>query len=411
MKIFLTLLLVLGSSLHADSCLSKLIFRGSPLPRARSASVPQSRVSGLDTDYLTGYVQALVDMSYYEFKVRVLVEEGVVYVFNLPRNDLIAESIISFIYDIPCICCVQRIDCSCEEFISCVQEQSPDRAEALAASAAYESICIDCCQEPTVGGVWFPTNTLLFQPLFADPRQVINAASIRWNDDVIGNHVGGVVFGNDFIFFRWLDVLRWRGDADIGIEAGVFSVFDLDHIESAMVNSDFYVALLMTYAVNKWAWRLRIWHMSSHIGDEFLLANPGFDRKNVSDNGFDIFASWYPVPAVRLYLGLGDILWRDKEFYTKPFYFEWGTEIRVFGCRDKFNRLYVQPFLAMHFRCWEENNYDVDQNYALGVEWSKLRYVGQKFRIFGEYHNGYCDDGQFVKMRSNYFAIKTQIGF
>lgn len=391
--------------------LTQLLCGGPPIPRARADMVPQSHVSGVDDEYFTGYVQALVDMHFYEFQVRVLTVGGQVYVFHLPKNDLITESILHFIYDIPCVQCVTPVCESCDAFVTDLCRTDAVIGENLAQSSAYPSVCIAPCREDTVGGVWFPMNSVLFQPLVADPRQVTNAGSVRFNDSVIGQHVGGVIFGNDFIFFRWLDVLRWHGDADIGIETGVFSVFDLDHPKAGMVNSDFYVSLLLTYAVNKWSYRFRLWHLSSHLGDEFLLSNPGFERKNLSDNGIDLFASWQPTPALRLYLGLGDIIWRDKEFYTHPFYVEFGSEIRLFGCRDRFNRLYVQPFFAMHFCSWEENDFDIDQTYALGVEWSKLRYIGQKFRIFAEYHNGFCYEGQFSKLHSNYFALKTEFGF
>ncbi|MBS0645872.1 MAG: DUF1207 domain-containing protein [Verrucomicrobia bacterium] len=399
--LFLVLLNDGQSQLLADKC----------HPRCRPDTVPRTRIAGMEDEYLTGYIQGLIDLQYYEFEVRVLVSDGAVYVFNLPRNELIAASILCFIQDIPCIRCVQPICCSCDEFICELQETDPVCAEQILESSAYASICDIPPRGCGVGGVWFPPNSVLFQPLVADPRQVTNAASIRFNDSVIGQHVGAVIFGDDFIFYRWLDVLRWHGDADIGIEAGVFSVFDLDHPQACMVNSDFYVALLLTYAVNHWSWRFRLWHLSSHLGDEFLLSNPGFTRYNVSDNGVDLFVSWQPNPALRIYFGLGDILWEDDEFRTKPFYIEWGSEIRLFGCRDHFNRLYVQPFLAMHFRSWQENSFNVDQTYTLGFEWSKLRYVGRKFRIFAEYHHGYCDEGQFVQFRSNYFALKTEFGF
>lgn len=401
MRIALLFSLLVVSGLFAEEHIS----------RCRAENVPRTHITHVDDDYLTGYVQALIDLQYFEFQVRVIVNQGIVYVFNLPCNQLLADSIVCYIQDIPCLERVERVYCSCEEFVCCLKAQEDRiRADEIETSSAYESIC----RAPVycgVGGVWFPQNTVLFQPLVADPRQVTNAAAIRFNDNVIGNKVGVAMFGDDFIFFRWLDVLRWHGDADIGIEAGIFSVFDLDHPQACMVNTDYYVSLLLTYAIDRWSWRFRLWHLSSHLGDEFLLANPGYHRCNVSDNGIDLFVSLQVNPALRLYLGIGDIIWEDQEFYTQPLYIEWGTEIRLFGCRDYFNRLYVQPFLAMHFRSWEENNFNVDQTYTCGIEWSKLRYVGRKFRIFGEYHNGYCDEGQFVKLRSSYFALKTEFGF
>jgi len=378
--------------------------------RTRADNIPQAHVLDMTDEYMTGYVQALVDMHYYEFEVRTIFRQGTVFVFNLPRNELISTSILCFIYDIPFIQCVQRVNCCPQEFICALAVSDPGAAKEIAASEAYLSmLTVPKCSQ--IRGIWLPQNTLLFQPLVADPRQPTNGAAIRLNDRVVGKHVGVAEFGGDFILLRLIDTLWWPGDMDIGIEAGIFSVFDLDHVKACMFNTDFFVAALLTYALDRWSFRYRWWHMSSHVGDEFLLSNPGFDRRNLSDEGMDLFASYQLGQAIRLYGGVGYIYSRDKEFPEHPLYFEWGAEIRVFGCRDWFDKLYIQPFLAMHFRSWEEHHFTLDQNYALGVEWSKLQGVGRKFRLFLEYHNGFCREGQFARHRSDYTALKVEYGF
>jgi len=381
------------------------------VPRTRSDNIPQTHVADMCDEYLTGYIQALVDMSYYEFEVRTIVRGGVVYVFNLPNNELIASSILCFIYDIPCVNCIQRVSCCTNDFIAALGQSDPVAAREIAVSQSYLSMCQNPADKCSIKGIWLPQNTVLFPPLIADPRQVTNGASLRFNDKVVGKHVGAVFFGDDFIFLRLKDVLCFHGDMDLGIEAGIFAVFDLDHPEACMFNTDFYVAALASYAFDRWAFRFRFWHLSSHIGDEFLIAHPDFDRRNLSDEGLDLFVSYQFGRAVRVYAGVGYIWDRDKEFPEHPLYVEGGAEIRVFGGRDCFNKLYVQPFFAMHFRSWEEHNHDLDQTYALGVEWSKIQGVGRKFRLFLEYHNGFCKEGQFVRERSDYVALKVTYGF
>ncbi|MEK7339747.1 MAG: hypothetical protein AABZ92_03425, partial [Verrucomicrobiota bacterium] len=49
--------------------------------------------------YLEGYIQALIDVHYYEYQVVVIVKNHKVYLANLPNNDLLSESIISFVDD------------------------------------------------------------------------------------------------------------------------------------------------------------------------------------------------------------------------------------------------------------------------------------------------------------------------
>jgi hypothetical protein len=368
------------------------------IPQTRSDNIPQTHITDVSDEFLTGYLQALIDMHYYEFQVKVIVQDGIAYLFYLPNNELLAESIIGFIHGVPCIVSVERMDCLPEDYFYSEPE----------CATYYDSMCSPCAD---LSGIWFPQSTVLFAPLIADPRQVTNSAALRFNDDVVGKHVGAISFGDDFPIYRWLDVFWWHGDLQLDIEAGIFAVFDLDHPSACMFNTDFFVALMPTYAVDRWSYRFRLWHLSSHVGDEFLLANPNFDRCNVSDEGVDFFASYQFCRPIRIYGGIGYIITRDREFPEGPLYFECGAEVRAFGCRDCYNKLYIQPFLAMHFRSWEEHSFSIDQTYALGVEWSKIQGVGRRFRLFMEYHDGFSKEGQFVREKTNYMAIRMTYGF
>lgn len=386
------LALLLCCSLWADD---EVAVVGPPCYRpTRTDNVPACELVNATDEYLTGYLQALVDMNYYEFEVKVVVREKVAYVYNLPHNQLIAQSILSFVYDVPCICRVQ-----CVPFEPCSNGCVPPPC-----CNNYSP----CCE---MSGIWFPQTTVLFAPLVADPRQVTSSAALRFNDNAVGQHVGAVSFGDDYIVYRWKDVWWWHGDLETGIEAGVFAVFDLDHVKACHVNTDFFVSVLFNYAFDVYSFRFRLWHLSSHIGDEFLLSNLDFDRRNLSDEGIDLFASYQLCQPLRLYAGLGYIFDRDKEFPEKPIYVEFGTEVRVFGERYHPDKLYMQPFLAMHFRTWNEHNWSIDQTYALGLEWSKIQGIGRKARLFLEYHDGFSKDGQFLRHRSSYAAIRLMYGF
>lgn len=410
MKKITLVLLLLNSFVFADTC-GLDFYCDSSVPRTRADNIPQTHIANMSNEYMTGYIQSLVDMHYYEFQVHVIAHAGTIYVFDLPNNQLIAGSILCFIYDVPCVQCVERVDCCPEDFAYSLQQTNPEAAKAITCSNVYQTICCmpkNYCQ---IQAIWLPQNTVLFRPLIADPRQVMNAAALRFQDNVIGKHVGAVSFGDDFMVIRLKNLFRWHGDMDLGVQAGIFSVFDLDHVEACMVNTDFFVAAMATYAFDCWSFRFRLWHLSCHIGDEFLICNPDFDRCNLSDEGIDFFASYQFGQPLRIYGGLGYIYDRDDEFPEKPWYFEAGSEVRLFGGRDCFNKLYIQPFFAMNFRLWEEHDFELDQTYVLGIEWSKLQGVGRKLRLYGEYHNGFSKEGQFVRERSDYYAIKVNYGF
>ena len=122
--------------------------------RLRSDNIPFSHVMGMSDDYLTGYVQSLIDMHYYEFCVRVIVRQGTVYVFNLPNNTLISSSILCFIYDIPCVGCVQRVRCCPSKFIAAVAQYDEEAAEEIICSEAYRSMCSMPLPHCQIRGIW-----------------------------------------------------------------------------------------------------------------------------------------------------------------------------------------------------------------------------------------------------------------
>ncbi len=372
-----------------------------------SDQIPERLVFTEDDQYFTGYVQALLDMHYYEFLPKVLIIKRTAYLFNMPNDCRISDSIVIFVRTIPGICKVILQTNTMEEFCekAFCNSQNIRKNFNFFSKKNYRA-CLSCSRI-----IILPQNTVLFSPFIADPRQITNSACLRLKDDVVGEHVAAVSFGNDFIIARFLDVFSWKGDLDIGIQAGIFSVFDLDHVESCLVNTDFFVAGMITYAVRQWSWRFRLWHLSSHLGDEFLLTHPDYPRYNLSDEAVDVFFSYYYNRHCRLYGGIGYIYSRDKSFPEKPWYMEGGVELRFCGCVNREKILYSQPFLAMDFRLWEEHNFHIDQNYALGMEWGRFRDAGRKFRAFLEIHQGFSKEGQFIKQKSSYGGFKVTYGF
>ncbi|SPN73614.1 Protein of unknown function (DUF1207) [Chlamydia serpentis] len=366
----------------------------------RSDQLPENLWCYENDCYLTGYVQSLLDMHFLDSRAQVVIEKDRAYLFSLPVDSSLSEVIVSFVRDLPFISSVEICERS---YRDCVMRPSVDHPSLPKEKSLGTPIF--CGKE----GVWLPQNTILFSPLIADPRQVTNSAGIRFNEKVVGNRVGATVFGGDFVFLRLFDISRFHVDCDFGIQGGVFSVFDLDHPESCMVNSDFFVAGLWSGALDKWSFRIRLWHLSSHLGDEFILTHPNFPRFNLSDEGVDFFISLRYTPQIRLYVGCGYIVSRDLSFPERPFYCEWGAELRPFGLRE--GNLHAQPIFAMHFRCWEEQKFGLDQSYVLGMEWAKFQEIGRKIRAVLEYHQGFSKEGQFVREPCNYYGFRLTYGF
>ncbi len=362
----------------------------------RTDTIPKESIQQAPDPYFEGYLQALVDMHFYEHKVVVLVKDHTVWLANLPKNELIEKSIISFIKDVPGVSAVNKIDG--------VPPKEMEKREKYV-------------NRPRMTGIWFPQMTELFLPLIANPRQVIYSIGYRGGDRVCGKNAVPISLGDDFPIFRWISVLPWRGDCQIGIEAGIWSVFNIDPPKpndckgTELVNTDFYVGIPVTYAVNQWSFRLRPYHISSHLGDEFMVNHPLFRRRNPSFESLDFFLSYQANDIFRVYGGAGWIMHSDHTFPMKHYYLEYGSEARFFGHKMYYHKLYGTFFAAVHFRTWQVLKDDFDVTAVAGYEWSKLQGVGRKIRLMGEFHHGFSLEGQFFKRRTTYGAFLLAYGF
>lgn len=364
----------------------------------RADNLPVESFADATDPYLEGYIQALIDVHYYEYRVIVIVKDHKVFLANLPHNDLLASSIISFVSDVPGVKSVEATDVTPQE---------------LEARKNY-------VEQPRVGGVWFPQSTVLFPPLVADPRQPVNSAALRVGDKVCGNICAAVSLGDDFPFFRWLDVFPCHGDMQIGIEAGIWSVFNYSNIPNKpkhesceLVNTDYLVGIPLTYAFDAWSFRFRVYHISSHLGDEFLCNHEGSvsNRRNPSFEAVDLFTSYQFLTGVRGYFGPGVVFHSDHSFPMKPLYVEYGVELRLFGKRFDYHGLYGTPFLAIHMENWQQRKWGWDVTAKLGYELSKLQGLGRKFRVYVDYHHGYSYEGQFFNDRTEYGEFGISWGF
>ncbi|HSW71999.1 MAG TPA: DUF1207 domain-containing protein [Chlamydiales bacterium] len=360
----------------------------------RSDNIPERGHTPTDT-YFEGYIQALVDMHYHEFSVVVFVKENEVWLSNLPHNDLLSRSIITFVRDVPGVEDVHILD---------------------GVPEAEEEIRDKYVERPHLKGEWFPQLTVLYQPMMANPREIDYSLGWRQGDRVIGHKCVQVSMGDELGLYRWLDVWNY-GDIQVSISACIWSVFNMDPHpnivggSARLVNTDFFVGVPFSYAVNKWSFRLMGYHISSHLGDEFMVDIPKVRRINPSFEVVEGMASFQALNCLRLYGGMGVIVHWDETFPMKPIYFQYGLEFRFIGTKFHCQRLYGTLFLAAHFRSVQFLHWGFDGTFVGGYEFSKLQGIGRKMRFFVEYHNGFSLEGQFMKRHTQYISYLFSYGF
>jgi hypothetical protein len=114
----------------------------------------------------------------------------------------------------------------------------------------------------------------VFCPLFADPKAIRSFASWvtgKFPTSADAGQIGAVGVGDGVAFVRVGGPRPGEG-LQVGIEAAVFSQFDLDTPRAAvLLNADYVVGLPVTFRIRFFSVRVRLYHQSSHLGDELLL--------------------------------------------------------------------------------------------------------------------------------------------
>jgi hypothetical protein len=248
-------------------------------------------------------------------------------------------------------------------------------------------------------GLEFLPKGLLFAPLIADPRWPhFSLAYQHFYGDTLRD-AAVASLGETFSILR--GPLGERGGAwEVGIQAGVFSLFDLDAPSADLVNADYLVGIPFSYRLGSFSSMARLYHQSSHLGDEFLLANR-IERVNLSYEAVDLRLSYELLEWLRVYGGFGYIFRRDPDD-LKPWATQVGIELRS---PRTFLDGALRPLAAVDFQYREQNNWHTDFSARAGVQFEKLGIYDRKIQLLLEYFNGYSPNGQFYREKVEYIGL------
>jgi len=241
-------------------------------------------------------------------------------------------------------------------------------------------------------GIFLPAGDI-FSPILADPkepRMYVNYRHARFYSTPVAS--GGRTkfnavlsgIGSDIGLWRWWDPQAYT-NIQLSVFTAVFSQFNLDSKSFDLINSDFLVGFPVTFRKSELSARLRVFHQSSHLGDEFLLNNPKVDRENLSFEAIDFIGSvedrWW-----RLYGGGGYAFHREPSI--APGWIHGGGEFRG----PQWSR--TELYFATDLQAYQEQAWRLTVNLAMGVVFTS-RQSGRQIRVMLVYLNGFLPFGQF----------------
>ena len=199
-------------------------------------------------------------------------------------------------------------------------------------------------------------------------------------DVTLGGRVGMLRYGtnNDF----------WPEGWQLDIEGAAFPRLNLEE-NWDMESADFRFGVPLTYGMGNVQTKLAYYHLSSHLGDEFVLRNASSlsTRINFSRDVLVFGISTFPHPDWRLY---GETGWAfHTDGGSQPWEFQFGFEIMppLTLCVDH------SPFLAINVHLREE--VDFGGNLVVQTGWLCRSRSGHLFRIGFQYLNGKSSQFQF----------------
>jgi hypothetical protein len=190
-------------------------------------------------------------------------------------------------------------------------------------------------------------------------------------DGTLGGRVGLLRYGTGNAIFP-------QG-YQLDVEAAAMVRLTLDEIRD-FETADYRVGIPLTYGIDNWQFKLAVYHLSSHLGDEFIVANPGATRINYVRDEVVLGASYYPIPECRLYGEIGYAF--NVDGGAEPWEIQIGTELAAAGPTG----LRGTPFFAVNGHLREEVDWGGDLSTQLGWLWRGNS--GQVTRIGLHYFNG-----------------------
>jgi hypothetical protein len=356
-------------------------------------STPFAQAATADDAYIAGYAAAALKHDLKLDMPALAVKDGVI---TLPTADLTTAErakATKILTDIPGVSAVKIADITPEQ----------SREAATAAGETSTTTIADTLILPT--GL-LPSGHL-FKALLADPRWAHFSASYRnfQSNNFDGRNIASVSFGETIPFYR-ANFGKSTAQWETGIQAGVFSDFNLDASSSDLVNTDFIASLYSSVRSGQFSAFGRLYHQSSHLGDEFLLRTK-LERVNLSYEGVDLKLSYELPYGVRVYGGGGGLFHREPNALKK-----WSAQYGIeFRSPWRLDFASMRPILAADIKNYDENNWSTDISGRAGVEFENSKVMGRKLQLLVEYFNGYTPSGQFYKNKVEYFGLGAHYHF
>lgn len=247
----------------------------------------------------------------------------------------------------------------------------------------------------------------VFCPLLADPKSGNTyVAYVRGTSaSPFGTDLGTLGVTENFGLMRWGGPHPGEG-FQIGLQGGVFAQFDFNQPSYDLINADYVVGIPLTYRRGAASWRLRLYHQSSHLGDEFLLRSR-IQRENFAFQSVEAIFSADGGP-IRIYAG-GEMVFSGTPDLVETQIIHGGVELRQRESALRLGALAgIRLIAAVDFKSVEDLDWRIATSARAGLEISRPKetaHAARQWSILGQYYDGPSPYGQFFRDDVRYYGV------
>lgn len=238
---------------------------------------------------------------------------------------------------------------------------------------------------------------LVFEPLWADPRWPAFSGAMQRHTRRRPNLLWAVTVGESFPLVGNRGGDPWQ----FGLQAAVFTIWDVQSESQDLINADFIAGFPYTWRRGRWSYMARLFHVSSHLGDEFVLSNKSVERLNLSYEAVDAKASYDFDGGLRAYAGAGRMI-RKFPPDLKPLFAQLGGQ----WIGETFAYGILRPLAAADFQKHEQNGWGATGvSLRGGVQMQNRDQRTRCIQFLAEYYRGHDPNGQFFRETVEEFGL------
>lgn len=203
----------------------------------------------------------------------------------------------------------------------------------------------------------------------------------------------------DFSFGENIGLAKFKKSGEpyeFGIQAATFGVMDIRSDPTRLINTDYFIGAGISHSSNNVQHLWQLSHVSSHVGDEFLLSssNRNFRRINLSYETIKWFVRYKNTdmrPRLSPYFSAGYILHVDPS-YIKRLTLSGGLD--YFSSRVIFNSS-TRLVAGFNVNSWQENRFKPSINIRAGLQYERTKYCDRFMQLLLVFSQGKSQYGQF----------------